>query len=70
MAELKTRPTDADVGAFIRGFADTERKQQDSLVLLALMRELSGCEPRVWGAVDHSVELRAGRSRESARTGC
>jgi len=49
MAEPKTRPTDADVGAFIQGFADTERKRQDSLVLLTLMQKLSGCEPRMWG---------------------
>jgi hypothetical protein len=49
MPELKTRPTNDDVHQFIQTFATTEPKRQDSLVLLKLMRELSGCEARMWG---------------------
>ena len=49
MSELKTRPTDSDVYHFIQTFATSEQKRQDSLVLLKLMRELSGFEAKIWG---------------------
>jgi hypothetical protein len=49
MGELKTKVTDDDVLAFIQGFANTEQKRQDSLVLLKLMQDLSGFEPKMWG---------------------
>jgi hypothetical protein len=49
MGELKTKPTDEDVLAFIQSFANTEQKKVDSLVLLRLMQELSGFEPKMWG---------------------
>lgn len=49
MAELKTKPTDDDVLGFIQSFANTEQKKADSLVLLKLMQELSGFEPKMWG---------------------
>ena len=49
MAELKTRATDANVLEFIQSFATTEQKKADSLVLLKLMQELSGFEPKMWG---------------------
>jgi hypothetical protein len=50
MGELKTKPTDEDVLAFIQSFANTEQKKSDSLVLLKLMQELSGFEPKMWGS--------------------
>jgi hypothetical protein len=50
MAELKTKQTDQDVTGFINSFADTEQKQKDSFELLKLMKELTGSEPRMWGA--------------------
>lgn len=50
MAELKTKPTGANVADFIKSFADTERKQQDSFELLKLMQEVTGSEPRIWGS--------------------
>ena len=50
MAELKTKQTDQDVTGFINSFADTEQKQKDSFELLKLMTELTGSEPRMWGA--------------------
>lgn len=49
MAEIKTKQTDADVHEFIRTFADTERKQQDSFELLQLMRDFTGYAPKMWG---------------------
>ena len=48
MAELKTRPTDDDVAAFINNIAD-EQKRQDSQAILALMQDVTGAEPQMWG---------------------
>lgn len=48
MSEPKTKMTDASVDAFIDGL-DDERKRDDSRVLVAMMREVSGEEPRMWG---------------------
>lgn len=49
MSEIKTRPTGEDVGDFIRSFADTLQKKEDSFELVNLMRALTGEEPRMWG---------------------
>ena len=48
MAQNKTRPTDESVEAFLEGVAD-EKKRKDSFEILALMREVTGMEPRMWG---------------------
>lgn len=44
----KTTQTEADVLAFIAS-VPSERKREDSLALVALMREMAGEEPRMWG---------------------
>jgi len=49
MAEIKTKQTDAGVHDFIRAFADTEQKRNDSFELLKLMNEITGHEPKMWG---------------------
>ena len=49
MAELKTRPTEADVSEFINTFADTEQKRKDSFELLRLMEYITGYKPKMWG---------------------
>jgi hypothetical protein len=49
MAEIKTKQTDADVIEFINTFADTQQKRDDSFVLLKLMQDFTGFEPRMWG---------------------
>jgi hypothetical protein len=49
MAETKTRETDASVEKFIAGVAHPTR-QRDALALLALMRSVADCEPKMWGA--------------------
>lgn len=49
MSTIKTQQTDADVYEFIRTFAQTERKQEDSYALVELMREVTGYEPKMWG---------------------
>jgi hypothetical protein len=48
MAENKTRPTDAGVADFLNTIED-ERKRADSFALLAMMREATGQEPKMWG---------------------
>jgi hypothetical protein len=48
MAELKTKPTDQDVTAFLDGVAD-DKKRQDSYAILALMQEVTGEEAKMWG---------------------
>ena len=50
MAELKTKLNNADVTEFINSFADTDQKRQDSFELLKLLRDFTGCEPKMWGA--------------------
>lgn len=47
--DRKTRPTDADVAAFLDG-VDDERRRADAWAVLDMMRRLSGVEPRLWGA--------------------
>ena len=48
MAELKTQPTDGDVEAFLASIPD-ERRRADARATCALMSELSGERPVIWG---------------------
>jgi hypothetical protein len=48
VAEAKTRPTDADVGAFLDAVTPA-RRREDGLALDALFREVTGAEPVLWG---------------------
>lgn len=49
MAENKTQVTDADVMEFLNNVADA-RRREDSLAVLALMAEVTGEEPKMWGS--------------------
>lgn len=67
MATIKTKQTDADVHEFIRAFANTEQKREDSFALLDLMREATGYEPKMWGPTMigfGSYHYRSERSRQ------
>lgn len=67
MAGLKTVPNDGDVEAFLDGVEDPVRRGECREVL-ALMRELTGEEPRMWG--ESIVGFGRYRYRyESGRTG-
>jgi len=44
-----TQPTDADVTAFLDGVAD-ERRRDDARAAVALMRDVTGVSPRMWGS--------------------
>lgn len=48
MAELKTKPNDQSVEAFLNGIEDKKRRA-DCLALLALMKEATQEEPKMWG---------------------
>lgn len=48
MAEQKTTPTKVSVDALIDA-VDDERRRQDAKTVLAMMREVTGLEPKVWG---------------------
>ncbi len=49
MAQNKTQPTDESVTAFLNAVED-EQKRADSFEILEMMRELTGEEPKMWGA--------------------
>ena len=48
MAELKTRPTNASVDAFIDGI-DQDGRRKDARRLLAMMQRVTQEPPRMWG---------------------
>jgi hypothetical protein len=49
MTELKTKPTDASVEAFLHSVPD-QRKRQDSYAILQMMAEVTGESPKLWGS--------------------
>jgi hypothetical protein len=48
MSELKTKPNNEDVNAFIDG-VEPAWKQDDSKELLKLMKKITGEDPKMWG---------------------
>lgn len=48
MAELKTKPTEQPVLAFLNRIENDTRKQ-DCLTVMELMKDVIGEEPRMWG---------------------
>jgi len=48
MANVKTVETDQNVEAFLNQLAD-EKKRKDSFVLLDLIKQVTGMQPRLWG---------------------
>ena len=49
MAKNKTTETEISVTDFINSYVDKEQKKSDSFQLIALMREWSRFEPKIWG---------------------
>ena len=48
MAELKTKPTEVTVADFINT-VENEQQREDSKALVAMMQEISGEPPVIWG---------------------
>lgn len=68
MAELSTTPAADDVAAYLDGIADAE-KQRDARALVAVMREVTGEEPVIWGGTmvgfgRYRYRYRSGRTGE------
>jgi len=49
MADVKTRAHDGDVEAFLDS-VENERRRDDCRAVMAMMREVTGEEPRLWGS--------------------
>lgn len=49
MAKTKTTYTGANVIDFINAYVESEQKKEDSLLLIKLMQEWSGEEPKMYG---------------------
>lgn len=48
MSDLKTKPTDESVTAFLDSVED-KKKREDSYAVMELMCEVTGEEPKMWG---------------------
>ena len=48
MSDLKTQPHDGNVEAFLHS-VDHGKRREDSFVVLEMMKEITGEEPRMWG---------------------
>jgi len=48
MAELKTKPNEQSVEAFLNSVED-EKKRQDCLTILEMMKQITKAEPQMWG---------------------
>ena len=49
MAELKTKPNEQSVEAFLNSVED-EKKRQDCLTILEIMKQITKAEPQMWGS--------------------
>lgn len=49
MAKTKTTYTGKDVIDFVNSYVDKEQKKTDSFLLIDLLQEWSGFEPKMWG---------------------
>lgn len=73
MAELKTKLTDENPADFLNTLTD-KAKQQDSFTLLALIQEITGQEPKMWGSGiigfgSYSYEYKSGQAGNWFLTG-
>lgn len=48
MSELKTKKTEQNANDFINSIEDS-KKREDCLVILSLMKDITGAEPVMWG---------------------
>ncbi len=48
MAELKTKPNEQSVEAFLNS-VENEKKRQDCLTILEIMKQITKAKPKMWG---------------------
>ncbi len=73
MAENKTRATDASVEAHLEAI-DDETRRRDCLALLALMKQATKAEPKMWGSSivgfgSYHYKYESGREGDACLTG-
>ena len=73
MADIKTKQNDASVIAFLNLIED-ERRRNDCLAVLELMKLVTGEEPKMWGANiigfgNYHYKYASGREGEMCRIG-
>jgi hypothetical protein len=69
MAAQKTKPTPASVEEFVDAIDDPKRRK-DCLTLVALMKKITKCEPKMWGSSivgfgDHHYRYESGREGDT-----
>ncbi len=72
-AELKTKPTDADVRAFI-DTVDNETRRSDAEKLLGIYADATGMQPKMWGPSiigfgSYHYKYESGREGDMCRAG-
>ena len=72
-AKLKTTVNDADVSAFLQS-VENKKRQADSLIVLELMKEITGEEPKMWGKTivgfsSYQYKYKSGREGEYFKVG-
>lgn len=73
MAELKTQPNDNSVEAFLDTI-ENEKKRRDAYAIAALMQEVTGALPKMWGPSivgfgDYHYRYESGREGDWFLTG-
>jgi hypothetical protein len=73
LAELKTKPTKVSAASHIAAIANVEQ-QKDARTLVALMRRVTGQQPRMWGPSivgfgSYHYKYASGHEGDSALTG-
>jgi len=72
-AKLKTQANNASVASFLEGIAD-EQRRKDAFTVLALMKEVTKAEPKMWGPGivgfgDRRIRYESGRVLDWFRAG-
>ena len=74
MAELKTRPNDGDVEAFLAS-VENEKRREDTRTVMEMLGRLTGEDPVMWGGSiigfgTYDYEYASGRTGSWPRIGC
>lgn len=73
MAELKTKKNDGDIKDYLNS-VENEKRREDSFVILKMMEEVTGLEPKMWGGSivgfgDYHYKYESGREGDWFLTG-
>ena len=73
MSDLKTKPHDGNVEAFLNG-VEHDKRREDSFVVLEMMKRITGEAPKMWGPSivgfgDYHYKYESGREGDMFLTG-